>query len=124
VNINGGLWRPVQDCSSGYGAALGLAEVIELSPTTFRQVVRHAIKPGPLWPGRKLHTLNRCGELEVIDGARIQPKLKALKSRPVSAVWSKSISPAQAKTDGIVFDQAAIAGDLLPQRKRDQPARH
>ena len=23
--------------------------------------------PGPLWPGRKLHTLNRCGRLELID---------------------------------------------------------
>jgi hypothetical protein len=30
-----------------------------------------------MWPGRKLHTLNRCGDLELIDGARIQPKLSA-----------------------------------------------
>jgi hypothetical protein len=88
VTINGALWRPVQDCASGYGTGLGLAEVLELSPTTFRQIVRHTLKPGPAWPGRKLHTLNRCGELEVIDGARIQPKAKAFKSGPVSAVRS------------------------------------
>jgi hypothetical protein len=74
VTIDGKLWRPVQDCTVGYGAALGLAEIVELTPTTFRQIVRHTIRPGPLWPGRKLHTLNRCGRLEVIDGSRIQPK--------------------------------------------------
>ena len=64
----------MQDCSQGYGAALALAEVTELSPTTFRQQVRHNIAPGPAWPGRKLHTLNRSGTLEVIDGSRIQPR--------------------------------------------------
>ena len=88
VTINGRLWRPVQDCSNGYGAALGLAEVLELSPTTFRQIVRHSLKPGPAWSGRKLHTLNRCGRLEVIDGSRIQPKATAFASGPVSAVRS------------------------------------
>ena len=72
--IDGKLWRPVQDCAQGYGAALALAEVTELSPTTFRQQVRPSIRPGPAWPGRKFHTLNRAGRLEVIDGSRIQPK--------------------------------------------------
>jgi hypothetical protein len=94
VTIDGALWRPVQDCAGGYGAGLGLAEIVELSPTTFRQIVRHTLKPGPAWPGRKLHTLNRCGSLEVIDGARIQPKTRALKSRSMSAVWSGRMSPA------------------------------
>jgi hypothetical protein len=75
---DGKLWRPVQDCTHGYGCALGLAEVTELSPTSFRQVVRHTIGPGPRWSGRKLHTLNRNGRLEVIDGTTIQPKFRAL----------------------------------------------
>jgi hypothetical protein len=75
----GKLWRPVQDCTDGYGRALGLAEIVELSPNSFRQIVRHTIKPGSRWPGRKLHTLNRTGRLEVIDGSRIQPKLAALR---------------------------------------------
>ena len=78
VTINGQLWRPVQDCTHGYGCALGLAEVTELSPTSFRQEVRHIVRPGPLWPGRKLHTLNRCGRLELIDGTSIQPKVASL----------------------------------------------
>ncbi len=74
VVIDDQLWRPVQDCSDGYGAALALAKVIELSPVGFRQQVEHQIRPGAAWPGRKLHTLNRAGKLEVIDGSRIQPR--------------------------------------------------
>ncbi|KWV52172.1 hypothetical protein AS156_10560 [Bradyrhizobium macuxiense] len=88
VNINGRLWRPVQDCSNGYGAALGLAEVLELSPTTYRQAVRHSLKPGPAWTGRKLHTLNRCGQLEVIDGSRVQPKTTVFRSGLLSTARS------------------------------------
>ena len=69
----------MQDCTNGYGSALGLAEVTELSPASFKQIVRHTLRPGSRWPGRKLHTLNRTGRLEVIDGSRIQPKLAALR---------------------------------------------
>ncbi|MBR0870341.1 hypothetical protein JQ633_08235 [Bradyrhizobium tropiciagri] len=103
VTINGSLWRPVQDCSTGYGAALGLAEILELSPTTYRQAVRHLIKPGPLWTGRKLHTLNRCGALEVIDGSRVQPKTAALlsgfRSRHQSpdVAWSSTMAKPAAR---------------------------
>jgi hypothetical protein len=79
VQSAGRLWRPVQDCTHGYGCALGLAEITELSPTTFSQSVRHIIRPGPRWPGRKLHTLNRCGRLELIDGTMIQPKINAFR---------------------------------------------
>jgi hypothetical protein len=89
VNINGRLWRPVQDCSNGYGRALGLAEVLELTPTKYRQVVRHSLKPGgPAWNGRKLHTLNRCGQLEVIDGSRVQPKTTVFLSGLLSTARS------------------------------------
>ncbi|MBI5132966.1 MAG: hypothetical protein HZA66_26300 [Rhodopseudomonas palustris] len=79
VRRNGRLWRPVQDCTHGYGGALGLAEITALSPTEFAQTVHHTIAPGPRWPGRKLHTLNRCGRLELIDGTIIQPKIEALR---------------------------------------------
>lgn len=78
VQRNGRLWRPVQDCAAGYGSALALNEVTELSPTSFSQIVHKVLKPGEFWPGRKLHTLNRGGRLEVIDGNRIQPKPTAL----------------------------------------------
>jgi hypothetical protein len=78
VRRNGQLWRPVQDCTLGYGNALALAEIIALTPETFRQRVQHRLKPGEFWSGRKLHTLNRAGRLEVIDGSRIQPKWPGL----------------------------------------------
>ena len=66
---HGQLWRPVQDCRTGYGTALGLAEITRLDETGFAQNVRAVLRPGPAWPGRKLHTLNRAGPLEVIDGS-------------------------------------------------------
>jgi hypothetical protein len=76
IKRGGQLWRPTQDCSDGYGAALALAEVTDLTPETFSQDVRAVIQPGALWPGRKLHTLNRSGTLEVIDGTSPWPKLR------------------------------------------------
>lgn len=77
VRRDGRLWRPAQDCAAGYGSGLVLAEVTDLSPHTFRQTVHATLKPGQFWPGRKLHTLNRSGRLEVIDGNSIQPRLTA-----------------------------------------------
>jgi hypothetical protein len=105
VTVNGQLWRPVQDCTDGYGCALGLAEVTELSPASFRQVVRHVIRPGPLWPGRKLHTLNRCGRLELIDGTTIKPKLSA-RGLPVRTRHVATGNPARE----LVSDAAEIPG--------------
>lgn len=96
VTLDGKLWRPVQDCTDGYGAALALAEIVELSPTTFKQTIRHRLKPGPAWPGRKLHTLNRCGRLEVIDGSRVQPKTRALARQFASPVLPARTSPSTA----------------------------
>ncbi|MCJ9702739.1 MULTISPECIES: hypothetical protein [unclassified Bradyrhizobium] len=96
VTLHDRLWRPIQNCTDGYGAALALAEVVELSPTAFKQIVRHSLRPGPLWPGRKLHTLNRCGRLEVIDGSRVQPKTRAFASRLPSAIQSPRTSSSTA----------------------------
>lgn len=63
------LIRPFQDCRRGYGAALGLAEITRLDDEAFEQRVEAILRPGPLWPGRRLHTLNRAGRLECIDGS-------------------------------------------------------
>ena len=69
VRRNGRLIRPFQDCTEGYGAALGLAEVTRLDDGGFAQRVETVLRPGPEWPGRRLHTLNRAGRLECIDGS-------------------------------------------------------
>src|SRR2546421_7746671 len=69
VRRNGRLIRPFQDCTDGYGAALGLAEITRLDDEGFVQRVETVLRPGPEWPGRRLHTLNRAGRLECIDGS-------------------------------------------------------
>jgi hypothetical protein len=74
VERDGVLWRPIQDCSTGYGKKLALARIDVLDPENFSQTVTCVIPPGPLWPGDRLHTLNRCGRLECIDGAVLTPK--------------------------------------------------
>jgi hypothetical protein len=68
---NGVLWRVVQDCEKRYGAALGLAEVVRLDETSFKQELRTVIRPDRHWPGWRLHTLSRAGRLECIDGSAI-----------------------------------------------------
>lgn len=78
---DGRLFRPVQDCRDGYGAALAIAEVTRLDDEAYTQVIHHRLTPGPRWPGRKFHTLNRAGRLEVIDGSVVRPKWSWLAGR-------------------------------------------
>ena len=66
---DGVLWRPVQDCRQGYGAALALARITQLDDEGFAQQVETILTAGPLWPGRRLHTLNQAGGFEFIDGS-------------------------------------------------------
>lgn len=79
VMRNGGLWRPVQDCRRGYGKALCLARIDRLDPDHFEQTILATLGSGPLWPGGRLHTLNRVGRLEVIDGTTYNPRLAPLR---------------------------------------------
>ena len=65
----GRLLRPAQDGSRRYGGGLTVTEVVELTPEAFVQRVVGHLEPGPGWPGRCLHTVNRAGRLEVIDGS-------------------------------------------------------
>ncbi|MDF1487566.1 glucosamine inositolphosphorylceramide transferase family protein [Tessaracoccus caeni] len=74
VNKNGTLLRPVQDGRTGYGAALGIAEITKLDDDGFDQrIVRHHTS-GERWPGTRLHTLNVGGDIETIDGSRLVPR--------------------------------------------------
>jgi hypothetical protein len=69
VHRHGALMRPVQDCRTGYGDALGLARVLRLDDNGFEQIVETTLHAGPLWPGCRLHTLNEAGGFEFIDGS-------------------------------------------------------
>jgi hypothetical protein len=73
---DGRLLRPVQDGRRGYGAALAVAEVETLDPTSFVQRVVARVPPGPSWPGSRLHTVNRAGRLEVIDGSARSARMR------------------------------------------------
>lgn len=79
VASRGALWRPIQDCAEGYGTALGLARIDRLDPDHFDETVVARLRPGPRWPGRRLHTLTRWGMLECIDGSAFMPRLPALR---------------------------------------------
>lgn len=68
------LVRPVQDGRVGYGSALALAEIDRLDTEIFSQRIVARITAGPLWPGRRIHTLNRAGGLECIDGSALAPR--------------------------------------------------
>lgn len=70
----GALLRPVQDCRLGYGKALGIARVTRLDGEGFSQEIETILRPGKLWPGRRLHSLNSAGGLEFIDGSGLARK--------------------------------------------------
>ncbi|KQT57008.1 formyl transferase [Methylobacterium sp. Leaf456] len=74
VARGGRLIRPVQDNRAGYGAALALARIDRLDEAGFAQTVETILRSGPLWPGTRLHTLNRSKELEFIDGSGRAPR--------------------------------------------------
>lgn len=76
---SGRLWRPVQDCANGYGTGIGLAEILRLDDGGFEQRIHTVLRPPAEWPGRRLHTLSRYGQLECIDGSAHSPKYAFLR---------------------------------------------
>lgn len=76
VHHEGHLLRPVQDCSTGYGAALAIAEITRLDDDAFEQRVVRRFAPGETWRGTRLHTLNIGGGIETIDGSAYAPRFR------------------------------------------------
>lgn len=68
VQVGGRLLLPVQDGTRGYGGGLGLSELLELDLEKVRLSAPRAIREEGDWPYPQIHTLNRAGRLEVIDG--------------------------------------------------------
>ena len=81
VRRGGGLIRPIQDCTEGYGRALALARIDRLDAEGYAQTVETRLTAGPAWPGTRLHTLNRSETLECIDGSARSPRLRTLLGR-------------------------------------------
>ena len=91
VTHNGALWRPVQDCSAGYGKKLALMRIDTLDEENFVQTRVKMVSPGRFWPGNRLHILNRWGRLECIDGAIFTPKNLALR-RATRSIIDRGLS--------------------------------
>jgi hypothetical protein len=68
----GHLYRPSQDCREGYGHALALYRVDEVSPTRYRETLVQRLLPtaGSETP-EGLHTLTPWGDRTLVDGKRL-----------------------------------------------------
>jgi hypothetical protein len=62
---NGALYRPAQVCAPSYGAGISVHRVLRLSPHEYAERQVERVFPGPGRLG--LHTVNRAGELTVVD---------------------------------------------------------
>lgn len=69
IQNRNGVYLPVQDGSYSYGGGLGLMRLEELSQKAVRFSAVNPIEPGPAWARNGIHTLNRAGEVEVVDSA-------------------------------------------------------
>jgi len=67
----GRLYRPAQDCSIRYGAAVAINRVDMLTPEAFSEEVVTVLRPDPASRySNGLHTICAVGDYTVIDGAR------------------------------------------------------
>jgi hypothetical protein len=77
---NGRLFRPAQDCAATYGGGLTWCELVELTPSTFREEVVARHRPGPGFDG--VHTYGRAAGFEVVDFKRRRSRLSGRERRP------------------------------------------
>ncbi len=68
IRLDGRLLLPVQDGTLCYGGGLGLAEITRLDDEEVAMTRPCAIAGATDWPYPQIHTYNRDGRLEVIDG--------------------------------------------------------
>lgn len=71
--VDGRLYRPSQDCSTTYGGAVVINEIVALSATQFEERPAARVEPisgGPYPDG--FHTLNAMGERAVFDSKRFE----------------------------------------------------
>ncbi|MGH8082228.1 MAG: glucosamine inositolphosphorylceramide transferase family protein [Lysobacter sp.] len=79
---DGALYRPAQDCASGYGQAVAINRVEVCTPQDYREQVVRRIRPDPR--GRNphgLHTLSAWGERTLVDGKRYVFNLHELRRK-------------------------------------------
>jgi len=73
IKRGGKLFRPAQDCSSWYGRALSMMEIVRLNESGYEEREATQLEP-ELIPGSFcLHTFESEGTLEIVDGQRRVP---------------------------------------------------
>ncbi|HLG04259.1 MAG TPA: hypothetical protein VI731_11735 [Bacteroidia bacterium] len=69
--MDGKLFRPAQDCSTTYGAAVVLQEITELTESAFSEVIHRRMEPQGDWKyNRGLHTFSVVDENHVLIDAK------------------------------------------------------
>ena len=68
ARVGGELLLPVQDGTTGYGGGLGLSRLVRLDEHTVELGDPAPIATAGDFPYPRIHTLNRAGRLEVVDG--------------------------------------------------------
>jgi len=68
------LIRPVQDCSEAYGHRIHVQEILELTPTTYRERCLHSIEPDWEKGLKGVHTYGTCAGVEVLDAVTYQDR--------------------------------------------------
>jgi hypothetical protein len=69
--IDGKLYRPAQDCSTSYGSAIVINEIVSLTENSFAEKVALRIEPRKEWKFNKgLHTFSIAGNNILIDAKR------------------------------------------------------
>jgi hypothetical protein len=79
------LCRPAQDCEAAYGSGLVWHEIVELSPTRFREIEVARFKAPRNLGFDGLHHFERLGALQAID-MRPMPRLRARHPREGKAM--------------------------------------
>ena len=66
--VNGGLFRPTQNCALGYGKSINIQKIVSLTDTSCDEISVLEIQPLSHKYDRGIHTLNFESELCVVDG--------------------------------------------------------
>ncbi|MFC4166923.1 glucosamine inositolphosphorylceramide transferase family protein [Teichococcus aestuarii] len=91
--VGGRLLRPAQDCAASYGAALVVNEILECTPSSYREKPVAVLSPDPEGPfPHGLHTIAAMADGRfLVDGKRISLSpgilLRRLARRLPSADW-------------------------------------
>jgi hypothetical protein len=102
---DGILYRPAQICAPLYGSGVLINRVLHLSPQAYLEQEDERILPMQPEGLLGIHTLNRAGELSVIDGFMRRPRVGVRRGRDPS-VMTRLAFECQGLTDDLFEEHA------------------